>query len=197
MGCSDSPAPIPLRSVRHVARWYRRSRGGDDGVSQVPGGPLRSCPAHRPRWNPRTLTMRTTLSRGVAVCWRLSPRASASILPRSLSRRLAARGCCLPPYLRRRLPRSLLLSGLNHTACPLAVYASRLSFPVARSYGHARLACQLGVILCCTGLSPARVPCEVSALVTSLSPHPGFAWRTGNPNRFRPASQRFWSHNCR
>jgi len=45
--------------------------------------------------------------------------------------------CCLPPTVRRRrLPRQILISGLNHTARPLAAYAS---------YGgllhrHARLA---------------------------------------------------------
>jgi len=37
--------------------------------------------------------------------------------------------CCLPPLLPRRLP-PLPLSGLNRTACPLAVYASQPGSPL-------------------------------------------------------------------
>jgi len=36
--------------------------------------------------------------------------------------------------------RDVHISGLDITACSLAVYASQLSFPVSQSYGHARLA---------------------------------------------------------
>ena len=44
--------------------------------------------------------------------------------------------CCLPPNGRRRLPRQILISGLNHTARTLAVYASQGGLP----HRHARLA---------------------------------------------------------
>src|SRR5580700_5403 len=44
--------------------------------------------------------------------------------------------CCLPPIGRRRLPRQILISGLNHTARTLAVYASQGGLP----HRHARLA---------------------------------------------------------
>ena len=44
--------------------------------------------------------------------------------------------CCLPPNGRRRLPRQILISGLNHTARTLAVYASQGGL----LHRHARLA---------------------------------------------------------
>jgi hypothetical protein len=44
--------------------------------------------------------------------------------------------CCLPPNGRRRLPRQILISGLNHTAHALAVYASQRGL----LHHHARLA---------------------------------------------------------
>jgi hypothetical protein len=44
--------------------------------------------------------------------------------------------CCLPPNGRRRLPRQILISGLNHTARPPAVYASQGGL----LHRHARLA---------------------------------------------------------
>src|SRR5215471_6341320 len=44
--------------------------------------------------------------------------------------------CCLPPNGKRRPPRQILISGLNHTACPLAVYASQGGL----LHRHARLA---------------------------------------------------------
>jgi hypothetical protein len=53
--------------------------------------------------------------------------------PRSAT---AALWCCLPPNGRRRLPRQILISGLNHTARTLAVYASQGGL----LHRHARLA---------------------------------------------------------
>jgi hypothetical protein len=52
------------------------------------------------------------------------------------------RGASVPPALveQRRLPTTISLSKLNHAALTLAVYASQPSFPLSRSYGHARLA---------------------------------------------------------
>jgi hypothetical protein len=44
--------------------------------------------------------------------------------------------CGLPPLGQRRLPRQILISGLNHTARPLAVYASQGEL----LHRHARLA---------------------------------------------------------
>jgi hypothetical protein len=48
----------------------------------------------------------------------------------------AALRYCLPPNGRRRLPRQILISGLNHTARTLAVYASQDGL----LHRHARLA---------------------------------------------------------
>ena len=48
--------------------------------------------------------------------------------------------CCLPLQLQRRLPASYSLSGLNRTACSLAVYASQGGSPLH----HARLASGCG-----------------------------------------------------
>jgi hypothetical protein len=53
--------------------------------------------------------------------------------PRSAT---AALWCCLPPIGRRRLPRQMPISGLNHTARTLAVYASQDGL----LHRHARLA---------------------------------------------------------
>ncbi len=53
--------------------------------------------------------------------------------PRSAT---AALWCCLPPNGRRRLPRQILISGLNHTARSLTVYASQSGL----LHRHARLA---------------------------------------------------------
>jgi hypothetical protein len=44
--------------------------------------------------------------------------------------------CCLPPNGERRLPRQILITGLNHTARPFAVYASQGGL----LHHHARLA---------------------------------------------------------
>jgi hypothetical protein len=53
--------------------------------------------------------------------------------PRSAATALPSR---LPPIGKRRLPRQILISGLNHTACSLAVYASQGGL----LHHHARLA---------------------------------------------------------
>jgi hypothetical protein len=63
-------------------------------------------------------------------CPALRPRRSARAQP------LRRAQCCLPPVERRRLPQLALISGLNHTACTLAVYASQPESPP----NHARLA---------------------------------------------------------
>jgi hypothetical protein len=71
------------------------------------------------------------------------------------------------------------LSRLNHTACSLAVYASRLG--LLRSH-HARLASRWRPTLAGAGLEPAGLLSKVSlGNVTSHHfdpPSPSFAWRT-------------------
>ena len=85
------------------------SRGGDDRVSQVPGRtPMCTCPALRPRWD-RSRQARALLRRADAA-FRTYPMPSA--------------------------PTTIGLSGLHHTACTLAVYASQCGSP----RHHARLA---------------------------------------------------------
>ena len=183
MGCSDSPSPIPLHTVRHVALRYRRLRDGHDGVSQVPGGPSRSCPALRPRWNPRALTKRTTLSRGVAVRWRLSPLSSASVLPRSLSRRLAARW--ILPSAKMTASASTMANTFGAQSHGLSARCLRFpaflpGLPVVRPR-KTRLPAGGQPLL--HRLISGSGPREVSASSTSLPPHPGFAWRTIVPWR--------------
>jgi hypothetical protein len=85
--------------------------------------------------------------------------------------------CCLPLYGRRRLPREAI-SGLNHAACTLAVYASRPRLPVCclrPRKTRSRLVAHLGR----AGLEPAGSHREVSACPTtymaSSSPRLGLA----------------------
>ena len=83
--------------------------------SQTPVGPSR-------------LASEDDRCRGVAVAGGFRLLAGASIRPRSLSRRLVARRCC-PRLSQLRGPLTInRLSGLNHAAFALAVYASQLSF---------------------------------------------------------------------
>ena len=87
------------------------------------------------------------------------------------------RGAPVPPALveQRRLPTTISLSKLNHAALTLAVYASQLSFPLSRSYGHARLASGWWPTFTGRGSRPRKVPNEVSASSTWHPPHPSFA----------------------
>jgi hypothetical protein len=166
MGCSDSPPSLPPRVDCLFARRYRRSRDGDDGVSQVPGGPLRSCPALRPRWNRRALTFEDDRSsEGVAVAGGFRLLAGASFP--SMVAVSPPRGALVLPSAKAKASASTLnkISGLNHTACSLAVYASQLSSPVTRSYGHARLASGWWSAFAARARSPAWVPGEVCAYV--------------------------------
>src|SRR5712664_2030118 len=97
-----------------------RSVGGNGWASQVPGGPLRACPALRPRRDRHAKPLRR-----VDVAFR-------NFGPRRL-----------PP---------LSISGLNHTACALAVYASQPGSPL----DHARLASGWGLALAGRVWLPAR-----------------------------------------
>ena len=71
----------------------------------------------------------------------------------------------------------MLISGLNHAARVLAVYASSLllsGHPLQRKTRY-----RPGASLGRTGLSPAGSLRKVSTILpTSLPPFPGFAWRT-------------------
>ncbi len=75
--------------------------------------------------------------------------------------------------------RDMQLSGLNHTAHTLAVYASQPGSPP----DHARLASGWWTNLVRAGLATRRVPQKVSAnsdhARSSLPPSPSFAWRKG------------------
>jgi hypothetical protein len=77
----------------------------------------------------------------------------------------AALWCCLPPNGRRRLPRQILISGLNHTARSLAVYASQGGL----LHRHARLASGWLAILSGRGWLPAGSQRKVSDLLILLS----------------------------
>jgi len=91
--------------------------------------------------------------------------------PRSAT---AAFWCCLPPNGRRRLPRQILISGLNHTARSLAVYASQGGL----LHRHARLASGWLANLSGRGLLPAGSQRKVSdhlILLSQASPGAPFA----------------------
>src|SRR5215831_11164997 len=80
--------------------------------------------------------------------------------------------CRLPPIGKRRLPRQILISGLNHTACSLAVYASRGGL----LHRHARLASGWLANLVRAGMTTRWVLPKGFRLFHP--PSPGFAWRT-------------------
>ena len=178
MGDSDSPSAVPLRSgcpsarqYRHVSRRRRRRRGllrswgasGRTPRSQTPVGTLR-------------LAMRTTSGAGSCCCRQLSP--SCPVPHSSPSIAVSPpRGASVlpPPIAQRRLPTTISLSKLNHAALVLAVYASQLSFPLSRSYGHARLASGGWPASTGRGSQPRKAPNEVSASSTWHPPHPSFA----------------------
>ncbi len=117
--------------------------------------------------------------RGVAVPGGFRHRAGASVL--TIVAVSPPRGASVLPALpaRRRLPTTISLSKLNHAAHGLAVYASQLSFPLSRSYGHARLASGWWPAFTGRGSQPRKVPNEVSASSTWLPPHPSFATQAG------------------
>jgi hypothetical protein len=86
------------------------------------------------------------------------------------------RAASVPPALvaQRRLPTTISLSKLYHAALALTVYASQPSFPLSRSYCHARLASGWWPTFTGRGSRPRKVPNEVSAASTWLPPHPSF-----------------------
>jgi hypothetical protein len=112
---------------------------------------------------------------GSRCCRRLSPSAGASVL--TIVAVSPPRGASVLPALieQRRLPTTISLSKLHHAALILAVYASQLSFPLSRSYGHARLASGWWPAFTGRGSRPRKVPNEVLASSTWLPPHPSFA----------------------
>jgi hypothetical protein len=112
--------------------------------------------------------------RGVAVSGGFRHLAGASIL--TIVAVSPPRGASVPLALvaQRRLPTTISLSNLNHAAHVLAVYASQLSFPLSRSYGHARLASGWWPAFAGRGSIPRKVPNEVSASSTWHPPHPSF-----------------------
>jgi hypothetical protein len=113
------------------------------------------------------------------------------------------RGASVLPALieQRRLPTTISLSKLHHAAHILAVYASQLSFPLSRSYGHARLASGWWPAFTGRGSRPRKVPNEVSASSTWLPPHPSFATQStseldsarGQPSPIAPSRRRTFS----
>jgi len=74
----------------------------------------------------------------------------------------------------------VLISGLHHTACSLAVYASQLSFTPRGSYGHARLASGWWSTFAGRDWLPARSLVKFPLRLHPLPPHPGFAWRNAS-----------------
>jgi len=177
MGDSDSPAPFPPRFSRPLSRRYRRvsrHRRRRWGLLRSWGTSVRSPPSQTPV-GPLRLAFEDDLRCGellFAGGFRHSP------VPQS-SPSLAfspPRGAPVPPTLiaQRRLPTTFSLSKLYHAALALAVYASQPSFPLSRSYRHARLASGWWPTFAGRGSIPRKVPNEVSAASTWLPPHPSF-----------------------
>jgi len=123
-------------------------------------------------------------TRGVAVPGDFRPRLTSLPVPQSaLSRCLAASWHvdAAPALVNLEGSSSYFLSGLNHAASALAVYASQ---PASRQ-DHARLACQLVANLCCAGLVTRRVTFEVSTHVSSSAK---LAWRNDHQKSSRSLS---------
>ena len=97
------------------------------------------------------------------------------------ARRLApgptARPCCLPCTQKTSAPATIILSWLNHTACPLAVYASLGWLP----HRNARLASGCWPSLAGWDWLPIGFLQKVSIIAVSYSvypPFPDLSWRT-------------------
>jgi hypothetical protein len=146
---SDFPMP-PLRSLALRSAVPRQLRRGGVGISQVPGEPLRACPALRPR-----------------------------------------RGRCARPFgrcptFRRRDVAFRLLDDVgprdvrHFVAQSHGLHARYLRFTSDVAAAHARLASGWWPTLAARGLNPlgSSVRFRLCLTVTSLPPHPGFAWRT-------------------
>jgi len=82
---------------------------------------------------------------------------------------IAVSRCSLPQSERRRLPQQKTISGLNHTACTLAVYASQPGLPLH----HARLASD-GRLTFSDGIGYPLGSNERFLLVTQGPPFPNF-----------------------
>ena len=174
MGDSDSPPAIPLRFGCPSARQYRRAsrrrrrrwgllRSWGDlwthATFSDSGGTL--APSHEDDSGAGSCCLPALPGASVLTIIAVSPPRGAPVLPTLVEQR--------------RLPTTISLSKLNHVAHALAVYASQLSFPLSRSYGHARLASGWWPAFTGRGSQPRKVPNEVSASSTWLPPHPSFA----------------------
>ena len=120
--------------------------------------------------------------RGVAVSDGFRPFAAASIL--TIVAVSSPRGASVPPtpIAQRRLPTTISLSKLHHAAHILAVYASQPSFPLSRSYRHARLASGWWPTFTGRGSRPRKVPNEVSVSTTATSSSSKLSQRKQRPS---------------
>jgi hypothetical protein len=179
MGDSDSPSAFPLRFGCPSARQYRRATMTRPETTGSPRflGDLWTLATLSDSGGPLRLALRTTLGEGSCCSRRLSPACAAGASFLALVADSPPRGASvLPPHIaQRRLPTTIFLSELNHAAFALAVYASQLSFPLPRSYGHARLASGWWPAFTGRGSIPRKVPSEVSTSSTWHPPHPGFS----------------------
>jgi hypothetical protein len=180
MRCSDSPFAFPRRSASAslggtAATIHCRARG----VSQVPGQPLLTCHALRPRWDPRALVIEDEYGIGASLfpaaftrVRSLLTHAGVAFRSVPLSRRLAARGYCLPLLRRRRLPQPRFLRGSITRPIRSLSTLRRVGRPTTTQDSL-----PAGDHLCRDGTLTRRVASEVSALSTHAfsSPRLGLA----------------------
>ena len=175
-GCSDATSPFSPPSAFHLGRRYRPF-DGDDVASQVPGVPLLTCPALRPRWDSRTLTLRMTVGVGLHCFRRLSP--SCRCRSPLRSHYPGASRCAHAAF-------RLAYDVGSHTCAfrgsitrPVRSLSTLRGFPSStlESYSHARLASGWWSTFAGRDFHPSGTTERFQNSSTFHSPFPGLAWR--------------------
>ena len=168
---SDSPSPIPPRSVASLggttlSLWRREGLPGSWRT------PPCTCPALRPRQDLHVRPWALIRAVGDSECFVARDYRRPCLLPPPISNPSTCR-CCLPHISKRRLPQRVI-SGLNHTACTLAVYAPQRELP----HHHVRLASDWWPALVGRDWLPAGSHYKVSVPILTTSSLTRLSWRT-------------------
>ena len=146
-------------------------------ASQVPGVPLLTCPALRPRWDSRTLTLRMTVGVGLHCFRRLSP--SCRCRSPLRSHYPGASRCAHAAF-------RLAYDVGSHTCAfrgsitrPVRSLSTLRGFPssTSESYSHARLASGWWSTFAGRDFHPSGTTERFQNSSTFHSPFPGLAWR--------------------
>jgi hypothetical protein len=166
MRCSDSPPPVPPRFVAFAWRYPGRIRVSFPRPPDAPAAGLELVTRYLPPGRCREDGGASQVPRGTSVNVPCSPTPAGSHAPGHC-------GAATRPSvnLTTSAPAMMAISGLNHTARSLAVYASQRRLPGR----HARLAPGCWPALP-DGAGYPQGPNE--RFPRSLPPFPSFSWRT-------------------